>query len=119
MKHYKLHSVNSQEEILKKTKRGKNVIIYGAGDMCKRALVSLKEQGMTIDGIAVTEEENNPKEIMGLDVKCISKYNAQECAFVVAIKDYCTKSEIVESLIKKRACAVGSYYDDYKSIKWY
>lgn len=83
LSHYELP--NKHEPIIKMRKKGKKVIIYGAGFLCKKAIEYLSELDIMIDGIAVTKEEDNPTEVMGVEVKRYTDYKMRDCIFIIAV----------------------------------
>ena len=67
-----------------------SVILYGAGKVARRVIKDLKQNNIEIQGIAVTESNNEMSQIEGIPIKPISEYYAdakKTSVLIATIKD--------------------------------
>ncbi len=79
----------------------RNVILYGAGKIARRVIRDLKQNNIEIQGIAVTEVDNEMLEIEGIPIKTISEYYLAAKKTTVLIATMKDNNKISLELYKK------------------
>lgn len=91
----------SRENLYKFCEKTNNIIIYGAGRIAKRVVNDLKDKGLSIDGIVVSNKGGNPIEIAGVEVREIDFYYNDAEKFSVLLAVYNDVNTIPKELYKK------------------
>ena len=61
-------------ELLKIKNVRNNIIIYGAGKIALKYIILLQKYDVPIKGVAVSDMNNNPEQIGGVEVRSIEEY---------------------------------------------
>lgn len=63
-----------------------SIVIYGAGKMCLELLATLKRYEFDVEGVAVTNMENNPTMIEGIEVDIIDNFE-KESEVIISVQN--------------------------------
>ena len=64
-------------EELKRILNAERLVVYGAGLIAEEVVYNLKSYEILVDYIAVSNKENNPRDILGIEVKEIEELQEQ------------------------------------------
>ena len=97
---------------VKQLKKYKSIIIYGAGKNCICVITKILKHELPITGIAVSDINNNPSNVMGYDVNLIEKYDRTSLV-VISLANQKESIKIKDELEKKGYCnlaMLGNYH---------